>query len=109
MNSQYVIIKRKNNFGNDPTIFDPVILPDIQPDIRFGHINEQISTKFGSDMYNVIICWQIKATTMISLRRIVGSMLIKYLTCNISDLFHNPSSGDNCNINSKTRKKNYTG
>ena len=56
MNSQYVIIKKKNNFGNDPTIFDAVIRPDILPDIRFGPINEQISTKFGSDMYNVIIC-----------------------------------------------------
>ena len=55
MSSQYVIIKKKNNFGNDPTIFDPVIRPDIQPDIRFGHINEQIWTKFGRDMYNVIL------------------------------------------------------
>ena len=55
MNSQYVIIKKKNNFGNGPTIFDPVIRPDNQPDIRFGHINKQIWTKFGRGMYNVIL------------------------------------------------------
>ena len=44
MNSQYVIIKKKNNLGNDPTIFASFIRPDIQPDICFGLINEQICT-----------------------------------------------------------------
>ena len=55
MNSHIVIIKKRNNFGNDPTILESVIRPDIQPDIRFGHVNDQICTKFGKGMYKVIL------------------------------------------------------
>ena len=36
-------------------MFGLVIRPDIQLDICFGHINEQIWTKVGKGMYNVIL------------------------------------------------------
>ena len=53
--SQYVAIKKIYKFGNDPTVFVSVIRPDIQPDIRFGHTNQQIRTKFGGDVYNTFL------------------------------------------------------
>ena len=55
VSSHYVTIKKKNKFGNDLAIFGSVIRPDIQPDIRFGHTNEQIRTRFGGDMYKAIL------------------------------------------------------
>ena len=55
VSSLYVTIKKKNKFGNDPAIFGSVIRPDIQPDIRFGHTNDQIRMKFGGDMYKAIL------------------------------------------------------
>ena len=47
--------KNKYKFGNDPAIFGSVIQPDNQLDIRFSHTNEQIRTKFGGGMFNVIL------------------------------------------------------
>ena len=55
VSSHFVTIKKKCKFGHDPSIFGSVIRPDIQPDIRFGHTNQQIRTKFGGDMYNTFL------------------------------------------------------
>ena len=54
VSSHYVTIKKKYKFGNGPAIFGSVIRPDNQPDIRFGHTNDQIRTKFGEGILNVI-------------------------------------------------------
>ena len=55
VSSLYVTIKKKYKFDNDPAIFASVIRPDILPDIRFGHTNGQIRTKFGGDVYIAIL------------------------------------------------------
>ena len=55
VSSHYVTIKKKNKFGNDPGIFGSLIRPDNQPDIRFGHTNDQIRMKFCGGMFNVIL------------------------------------------------------
>ena len=52
--SLYATIKKNYKFDNDPDIFASVIRPDIQPDIRFGHTNEQMRTKFGVDTNDTI-------------------------------------------------------
>ena len=55
VSGQYVTIKKKYKFGNDPAIFGSVRRPDIRPDIRFGHTNVQIRTKYGGDIYKAIL------------------------------------------------------
>ena len=47
-----------------------------------------------------LIYWHMKVTIIKSLWRMVGSML-KFVACNISDIFLYPSSGIHCNIEFK--------
>ena len=69
MNSQYVLIKKRNNCGNDPTLFGSVIRPDIQLDIRFGHI---IMNRFVRNLVEVCILSFLSTPESLNLIRISG-------------------------------------
>ena len=84
MDSHIVIIKKRNNFGNDPTIFESVIRPDIQPDIRFA----TLMNRFERNLVGVCIMSFLSRPESFNLIRMSGQIsgssifLVRvYLSC----------------------------